>query len=439
MNMSLALRYLIEICLILPASAIAVLPVFNSLKVRKTLLFVLLVTMLTAVTAGGAVLCCVSGVRSDTVIFLSMIVFFLGYHICFDVSLPKKVFCFSNAVMLCSFAKTYTTFLTAPDEIGNTDGVYKLSSGLICLGAALLLCIIFARTLIVKFPDLLETESLDSAWKMLMFAPLVTALAVIWMKPVSAENVMTGRLRPICLVVLCAIPVIALFLYHIFWWISKKITKTAQLQQSYDLLQMEEKQYQKTLRYLNETSNARHDFRQHIHVIEEYLKAGEYDRLKEYIAPILESVNISHKIISKNQALDAIANHYDEAAKSQEVTIYWNIKVGETLPIKESDMCAVMGNLVENALKAAAELSGDDRLINVRVGILQEETLVISVDNPYQGMIILDKNGLPVTDKPNHGIGLRSVRNIVERYKGSMEIETHNGIFNVSILMYKPE
>lgn len=439
MNRSLTLRYFIELCMILPAAAISILPVYYSRKVRKSLLFGLLGIMLTAVIAGGSVICAMFGISSNTVAFLSMIVFFLAYHFCFDLSLPKKIFCFANATMLCGFATTYTTFLTAPAEIVNSDDVYKVSSGVICLVTALLVCLIFARTLIVKFHDLLETESLDSAWKVLMLAPIITALAVIWMKPVSAENVMTGRLRPICLVVLLAIPAVALFLYHIFWWLSKKMIETAQLHQSYDLLQMEEKQYQKTLRYLHETSNARHDFRQHIHVIEEYLQAAEYDKLKEYIAPISESVNRSHNVICKNQALDAIANHYDEAAKSQEVTIYWNIKVGETLPIKESDMCAVMGNLIENAVKAATSLTGDDRLVNVRVGILQEETLVIAIDNPYRGTLTLDKNGFPITDKPNHGIGLRSVRNIVDRYKGSMEIETHNGIFNVSILMYKPE
>ncbi len=243
MNTSLSLRYFIELCMILPATAVSILPVYYSRKVRKSLLFSLLGIMLIVVIAGGALLCSICGVRSNTVIFLSMIVFFLAYHLCFDVSLPKKAFCFANATMLCGFATTYTTFLTAHEEIGNTDVVYKVSSGLICLGTALLVCLIFSRTLIVKFPDLLETESLDSAWKVLMLAPILTALAVIWMKPVSAENIMTGRLRPICLVVLWAIPLVALFLYHIFWWLSKKMTKTAQLQQSYDLLQMEEKQY----------------------------------------------------------------------------------------------------------------------------------------------------------------------------------------------------
>ena len=51
----------------------------------------------------------------------------------------------------------------------------------------------------------------------------------------------------------------------------------------------------------------------------------------------------------------------------------------------------------------------------------------------------MELNITVVDDKDGHGIGLRSVRNIVNRYNGSMVIETHNGIFNVSILMYKPD
>jgi len=119
--------------------------------------------------------------------------------------------------------------------------------------------------------------------------------------------------------------------------------------------------------------------------------------------------------------------------------ISWSFTLTDELPIDEADMCAVMGNLVENAIQAAEQLEGDNRLVNVRIGMLNPETLVISIYNAYKGRIILDKNGLPVTEKKNHGIGLRSVRNIVEQYGGTMEIETHNQIFNVSILMYKPD
>ncbi|MCR5601438.1 MAG: GHKL domain-containing protein, partial [Ruminococcus sp.] len=202
---------------------------------------------------------------------------------------------------------------------------------------------------------------------------------------------------------------------------------------------MEEKQYRRTRRYLQETSEIRHDFRQHIVYISELLEQGQIEKAKKYLSPIMESVNRTHRIICTNQAVDAIANHYDDIARSINVVVSWSFDLTDKLPIDEADMCAVMGNLVENAIQAAEQLEGDNRLVNVRIGLLPPKTLVISIYNAYKGRLILDKNGLPVTEKKNHGIGLRSVRNIVERYGGTMEIETHNGIFNVSILMYAPD
>ena len=439
MNTAILLRYAIELTMVIPAAVIAILPVYYSRKVKKTFFLGTISLLLAAEIGGGAVLCTSFGITSNAILFPSMIALFIAYHICFDLSLPKKIFCFGNAVFLCGFCTTYNTFLTAPLELKNAAPVYTVSSGLICIGITIIVVAAFARTLFVEFSALFENESLDSAWKTLSLVPIVAAAGMIWMKPISAENVMTGRLRMICLVVLLSVPLISLFLYEILWWLSNRMAEHAELQQSLDMMQMVEKQYQQTRRYLNETSSARHDFRQHILVIEEYLQSGEYDKLKEYIAPIYADVNRSHKVICSNQAVDAVANHYDEVAKSREVMIYWNVKTEETLPVKESDLCAVIGNLVENAILAATALTGDNRLVNVSIGILQEETLVISVDNPYRGTLTFDKNGLPMSNRPAHGIGLRSVRNIVERYKGSMEIETHNQIFKVSILMYAPD
>ena len=437
MNITLTVRYLVEFAMLIPAAALAIMPVYYSRKVNKPFMYGLLSILLTAAIAGGTVLCTAFGRTSNTIIFPSMIVFFFAYSFCFDLSIPKKIFAFSNAVLLCGFSTTYTTFLTAPLELGNTENVLEVSSGLICLGVTLVIGGAFTRALIVRFPELFENDMLDSTWTVLMIAPIVTAAAVIWMNPIYAENVMTGRLRMICLVVLPSIPITAFFMYHILWWLSKKMTETAKLQQGYDLLKMEEKQYLKTRRYLQETSNIRHDFRQHILLINELAQSGDIEKLKEYIYPIVETVNRTHKTICKNHAVDVIAGHYIEIAKSQGVEVNWSVDVGETLPIEEADMCAVLGNLVENAVQAAAQLEGDDRLVNVRIGLQSPKTIVISIYNAYRGTIILDKNGMPVTDKKGHGVGLRSVKNIVDKYSGSMVIETHSRLFNVSILMYE--
>lgn len=439
MNMSLMLRYIIESAVIIPASIIAILPVYYSRKISSSRLFGLTGLLSVIVIAVGSVLCCIFSIKSDICLCLSMAILFPVYFYCFDLSFFKKLFCFANAVFLCGFSITYNTIVTAPLELNNTYPVRTAASGLAGLGFTIIVFAVFARMLWVKFPVLFENEGLDSIWTMLAIPSVAAAIISIWMRPVSAQNIMTGRIRMVCIVVLLVIPIVTFFIYQLLWRISKQITESADLQRNLDMMQMVEMQYRQTRLYLDESRNARHDFRQHLHVIEEYIQAEEYDKLKEYIAPIAREVNRSHNVICENQAVDAIANHYDNLARSMNICINWNVRTGANLPVKESNLCAVIGNLIENATQAVSLLTGEDRSISVHIGILQEKTLVISIDNPYKGVITLAKDGLPVSGQPGHGIGLRSVQNIVKRYGGSMEIETQNQTFNVSILMYAPD
>ena len=439
MNTNLFLRYVIELAMIIPAAAIAVMPAYHACRVRKKVMFVMLTAVSLAVIIGGAALCTAFNISSNTVLFPSMIVMFGMYCHFFNLSLTKKAFCFANAVFLCGFSTTYNTFLTAPLELSHHQGVYTVRSGLICLGIALLVTGIFTKTLLVKFPELLETESIDPMWRVLMLAPILSAAAMIWMNPISAENVMTGRLRMICIVILLAIPLVALFLYHIFWWLSKKLTETAQLQQSYDLLKMEEKQFAVTQQYLQEASELRHDFRHHLHVILDYAEKGQTEEQIAYIRPLAEVVDKPVKFICKNQPLNAICSHYSYKAKEQGITILWGIDLGEKSPISETELCAVIGNLLDNAIKAVSGLSEFERVVDLRVGMFSKTALVISIKNPFDGAVPMNKDGLPVTEKKNHGIGLRSVSNIVKRHDGNMVIQTANRCFDVSIVMYAPD
>ena len=47
-----------------------------------------------------------------------------------------------------------------------------------------------------------------------------------------------------------------------------------------------------------------------------------------------------------------------------------------------------------------------------------------------------DRNGLPLSSREGHGIGLRSVLNTVRRYSGSMNVRAEGSVFSVEILLY---
>ena len=85
---------------------------------------------------------------------------------------------------------------------------------------------------------------------------------------------------------------------------------------------------------------------------------------------------------------------------------------------------------MDNAIEATLSLPLAERLIRLRI---QEKSglVFLQVENPYRGMLEL-RDGLPLTskvDKYNHGYGLKSIRDIVEKYHGFLNLETEGELF----------
>jgi sensor histidine kinase regulating citrate/malate metabolism len=71
--------------------------------------------------------------------------------------------------------------------------------------------------------------------------------------------------------------------------------------------------------------------------------------------------------------------------------------------------------------------------------MLSAVMLGVSVSNHYEGIMSLDKDGLPISESESdegHGIGLISISNTVKRYGGSMNINTEDNTFSVDIILY---
>ena len=97
---------------------------------------------------------------------------------------------------------------------------------------------------------------------------------------------------------------------------------------------------------------------------------------------------------------------------------------------------AQMVSLLENAVYAVQSLSPESRKITVISKMLSAAMLGISVENPYDGTIVKNKEGWPISSRPEHGVGLNSVAATVHSYNGTLEITTDNHIFCVNIILY---
>ena len=247
---------------------------------------------------------------------------------------------------------------------------------------------------------------------------------------------MEGRIRIIALVLLVAFSLILLLLVDMLYRVVSHLAENARLRQENGMLSMEERRYSQLKDYMDRTRKLRHDFRQHLRVIDTLARSDQRDELVSYVGELVGEAGGSPTRMYANRAVDAVYSYYDHMATQQGSRVEWALDVPGRIFVKESDLCAVLGNLVENALQAVAKLPEERREVRVTVRMMSEGMLGIVVRNPYEGTIKLGKNGLPRVRTRNHGIGLASVRTIVQRYDGSFDLNAKGGEFVVSILMY---
>ena len=348
----------------------------------------------------------------------------------------RMLFCFFNATMIATNGIVFGTLAAAPLELANPDRVPLPVTGLICLASAALLGALYFRTLTVQLPYLLSSDALTVNWKIAALIPLSVSLVFFWVMPRSAAVVMTGRVRATTMAFLLIGPLAYLLVYRAMWGVAVNVTENARLREENELMAMERKRYEELRAYMDDTRMLRHDFRQHMLVLEEYAKAGETEKLMEYIGRSAKAMTDHRGNFAANAAVDAVASHYDAAAREQGTHIQWQIELPEALPIPESDFIAIFGNLTENALHAVKELQEERRIVQVTTRMLSDAMLGLTIKNPYAGEIVLKKDGLPRAERAGHGVGLSSVAAAVNRFHGALDINTDNGVFTAGVLLY---
>ncbi|MDD3338933.1 MAG: GHKL domain-containing protein [Lachnospiraceae bacterium] len=197
-------------------------------------------------------------------------------------------------------------------------------------------------------------------------------------------------------------------------------------------------QMQERMAMLEETRRTRHDMKNQIMYIQSLLMNEQIEKAQEFLNELMETKLNSQTEIAKsgNLIVDSILNNKYAVAKSKNISMSVDLRIQPALQYKASDLCIVIGNLVENALEAAEKVE-DKREINIQMREVHKK-LFLKIQNTYNGTCKKMADGLLETTKANalnHGIGLSSVRKIVNRNNGIMNIDMENGWFCISIYM----
>ncbi|MCM1544081.1 MAG: GHKL domain-containing protein [Ruminococcus sp.] len=174
----------------------------------------------------------------------------------------------------------------------------------------------------------------------------------------------------------------------------------------------------------------RHDYKNHMIVVNAYLESGRVNEAREYLDSINNSINgVMNNIRTGNFIADAILNNKSVLAAKNDTHITFRGLVPAD-GIENEDLCTILANLVDNAIEACEKVTGEKK-IEIESTIVNG-FLILSVSNST----VSDENPKLKTtkkDKRNHGIGLKNVERAVKKYGGAMSMSCENNIFTADI------
>ncbi|MCC2825945.1 GHKL domain-containing protein [Faecalicatena orotica] len=178
----------------------------------------------------------------------------------------------------------------------------------------------------------------------------------------------------------------------------------------------------------------RHDTRHHLSAIESLIRQQHPEKALDYIREINQHYDdtILHSFCS-NELLNSVLSIYSARFAEQDITFDAEIEAPEKLPCSEMTFCAILSNVLENAMHAVQKQSGQDRRVYLSIFERSGHLLMLE-KNPTDTPPVFS-DGIPVTAREGHGIGVQSVIYYVEQEHGQYQFYLDGRDFTVRILL----
>lgn len=275
-------------------------------------------------------------------------------------------------------------------------------------------------------------------WRTAWMIPAFTiAIVQVYSGDLSMQAVRSFRfLFARVLLLLCALVFYSILLDALDG-IRRQAALAEQAEVQEQLLNLQRMQHEQLLQYNEEVKAARHDLRQNLGVIWAYLDKNDIDGLKDYLRAYEKKLPLDiRRNFTKNFALNAVCTRYAEEARKFEIDYDVELDMPERLPINEPEICALLGNLLENAVDACREARCSAPFIRVR-GVWEDSHIVFTVDNSCEQEPVWKDGRLLSSKREGFGTGTWTIQRAAERSGGTAKFIYKDGVFFASVLLYE--
>lgn len=177
-----------------------------------------------------------------------------------------------------------------------------------------------------------------------------------------------------------------------------------------------------------------HDTKKHLFYIEKCVNEKKYDDIIPYSKDIMHDLESRYCTINTgNLVVDAFVSNLLLQTKSHDITLHTNLRFdNNTVPTNDYHLTIILGNLLDNALKACKDQLNPEITVAVRT---VENTFTVHVANTY---VITDPANAPDDFEDVdfiHGYGLKNVKNSAEACGGFCIIQHRDDVYSATVII----
>lgn len=428
------LQALFSFAIIIPSGLFCLLPLKNQLRYPLSKVIIsFLCTFLVIGSLSAVFMATYSFENLNYILFPDLIIFFFLLLKVSKAGTARCLFVYISVCCLLSFFSLYAYFFNMFFQEEISKGI-DTSYDLIQMGITLV-----AMAVLTPFTKyyawMIDNIKINKLWYLFTLFPIALMVSNIYYVPISYANMRVGRVFSKGVVIASVELVMYLLVFVLFYVFSKTTIEKAKLTERNHILEIQKSYTESLQSYIKYTAKARHDFKHSIHVMSRLAEENNTEALKEYISQYQDSLTVTAPLrICKNNALNALFNHYRQQAFDYNIDINWRIDLPDESRILDVDLCSIFGNILENAIDGCCTVTEGKRYFNLTSEVKGECLYIVSTNN-YGKPLKIDNDGYSSTKHQGKGIGLHSMESISEVYDGIFEAGNDNGEFFVNIML----
>lgn len=177
----------------------------------------------------------------------------------------------------------------------------------------------------------------------------------------------------------------------------------------------------------------RHDYHNHLQVMKADLAAGHLEELSAYLDDLERDLDrVDTYVKSGNLMVDAILNSKLSLTEKGGVAVTCKAVVPESLTVDDVDLCVILGNLLDNALESCEKLPAGERWLRVYLAARGAQ-LYVSIQNSAVEDPSFNARNYITEKRGNHGLGMKRVAAVVDKYEGFLNLANEPGIFAAEV------